>query len=301
MVHKIIVQVALATTLVAGLTISSNASPIIFSTGATNNEMAAASRPGTSSGFEIETADDFFLTNETLVTGATFTGLITGTNPTIGSVQAQIYNIFPLDSNTTRTPNVPTRMNSPADVQLDSRTSGSNLNFTTSVVSPTFTALNSVAPGGIHPMPGQMTAGNGPVTGQEVQFHLMFTTPFDLAAGHYFFVPQVEIMTPGAAFFWLSAERPITATGTPPGTPFPAGTADLQGWTRDQFLDPDWLRVGSDIIGTPAAGPTFNFSFQLEGDVVPLPATLPLFATGIGALGLLGWRRKRTAQANATD
>jgi hypothetical protein len=28
---------------------------------------------------------------------------------------------------------------------------------------------------------------------------------------------------------------------------------------------------------------------------VPLPATLPLFATGLGALGLLGWRRKRKA------
>jgi hypothetical protein len=29
----------------------------------------------------------------------------------------------------------------------------------------------------------------------------------------------------------------------------------------------------------------------------PLPAALPLFATGLGALGLLGWRRKRKAQA----
>ena len=28
---------------------------------------------------------------------------------------------------------------------------------------------------------------------------------------------------------------------------------------------------------------------------VPLPAALPLFATGLGALGLLGWRRKRKA------
>jgi hypothetical protein len=29
----------------------------------------------------------------------------------------------------------------------------------------------------------------------------------------------------------------------------------------------------------------------------PLPAALPLFATGIGGLGLLGWRRKRKARA----
>jgi hypothetical protein len=31
----------------------------------------------------------------------------------------------------------------------------------------------------------------------------------------------------------------------------------------------------------------------------PLPAALPLFATGLGALGLLGWRRKRKASAAA--
>jgi hypothetical protein len=32
-------------------------------------------------------------------------------------------------------------------------------------------------------------------------------------------------------------------------------------------------------------------------DATPLPAALPLFATGLGALGLLGWRRKRKARA----
>jgi hypothetical protein len=32
---------------------------------------------------------------------------------------------------------------------------------------------------------------------------------------------------------------------------------------------------------------------------VPIPATWPLLATGIGGLGLLGWRRKRKAQAGA--
>jgi hypothetical protein len=273
------------------LSLPTNASPVIFSTGATNNAMAAASQPGTTS--EIETADDFFLTSETLVTGATFTGLISGgaTTANIGSVQAEIYRIFPLDSNTARTPQVPTRTNSPSDNALATRSSGSNLNFTTTLLSATFSALNSVQPGGIHASPLQTTGGNGAVTGQEVQFHLTFLTPFDLQAGHYFFVPQVEITTAADFFFWLSAERPIVT-----GTPFPAGTTDLQGWTRDAALDPDWLRVGMDIVGgtTP---PAFNFAFSLEGDVVPLPAALPLFATGLAGLGLLGWRRKRKAQA----
>ena len=36
---------------------------------------------------------------------------------------------------------------------------------------------------------------------------------------------------------------------------------------------------------------------QLEP--TPLPATLPLLATGLGGLGLLGWRRKRKVQAVA--
>ena len=32
--------------------------------------------------------------------------------------------------------------------------------------------------------------------------------------------------------------------------------------------------------------------------VIPLPATLPLFVTGLGALGLLGWRRKRKSRVS---
>ena len=57
-----------------------------------------------------------------------------------------------------------------------------------------------------------------------------FTTPFDLAAGQYFFVPQVELATSGE-FLWLSAPRPIV----PPGTPFPPGFTDLQLDTRSIF------------------------------------------------------------------
>jgi hypothetical protein len=38
-----------------------------------------------------------------------------------------------------------------------------------------------------------------------------------------------------------------------------------------------------------------NIYFAGINEVTPLPAALPLFATGLGALGLLGWRRKRKA------
>jgi hypothetical protein len=36
-------------------------------------------------------------------------------------------------------------------------------------------------------------------------------------------------------------------------------------------------------------------SFDGSVSIIPLPAALPLFASGLGALGLLGWRRKKKA------
>src|SRR5262249_38144808 len=135
--------------------------------------------------------------------------------------------------------------------------------------------LTSVTPRGIHPKPGQTTGGNGPATGDEVQYNVTFSAPLDLPAGHYFFVPQVDIANPSDNFLWLSAPRPIVS----PGTPFPPGTTDLQSWTRDAFLDPDWLRVGTDIVGG-ATPPTFNATFSLSGTLVE-----PLIAVGADAGG----------------
>jgi hypothetical protein len=51
------------------------------------------------------------------------------------------------------------------------------------------------------------------------------------------------------------------------------------------------------ILGGPLPSVAINATFSLTGNTVsqaPLPAALPLFATGLGAMGLLGWwRRKR--------
>ena len=51
-----------------------------------------------------------------------------------------------------------------------------------------------------------------------------------------------------------------------------------------------------------SGGEGFSFDYTIRGIDppplgTPLPAALPLFAGGLGALGVFGWRRKRKAVA----
>jgi hypothetical protein len=139
-------------------------------------------------------------------------------------------------------------------------------------VSSSFTAANSVL-NGIHPFPGQFTGGDGQVTGQEVLFNVIFNTPLDLGADRYFFVPQVQL--PAGEFLWLSSPKPIPAP------------ADLQSWIRNEDLQPDWLRLGTDITHQ---GP-FNASFSLTG-TVPEPSTWAMMILGFAGVGFMAYRRK---------
>ena len=116
---------------------------------------------------------------------------------------------------------------------------------------------------------------------------MLFSKPFDLLADHYFFVPQVELSS--GDFLWLSAPKPIVS----PGTPFPAGFTDLQEWIRNENLAPDWLRVGTDIVGGSPA-PTFNATFSLSGSIVPEPGSMIMLSLGsVGVFGIALVRRRR--------
>jgi hypothetical protein len=221
-----------------------------FSTGAPDGLIGTLSGVSTTTGLQTETADDFTLAAPTLISQATFTGLLPlGATPSsITNVEIEIYRVFPNDSVNPPSGMVPTRENSPADDEIDSATrdsSDGSLTFNATLVSASFTVANSVV-NGINKVPNQLTGGEGPVTGAEVTITVTFNPPISLPAGHYFFRPSV--VSSSGDFLWLSAPAPVAP--------------DLQTWIRNDNLAPDWLRVGTDITGQ---GP-FNASFSLTGD-----------------------------------
>jgi len=269
---------------------TAHAQAFIFSTGAPDGRLGSASNPGRVGVLERETADDFLLGQATRLNKASFYGLLPmGTSlADINAVDVEIYRVFPFDSDVGRTSGpptfsttqVPTRVNSPSDDAFAIRSAGSDLTFSATQLAPSFTVFNSVI-NGINPKPGNQTGGEGPVTGEEVLFDVTFTNPIDLLAGSYFFVPQVGLSGGAFPFLWLSAARPTS----PPFSP------DLQSWIRDENLDPDWLRIGTDIVG----GTTYNAAFTVAGSTTttPEPSTLVLLSSGFGLLGGVALRRRR--------
>jgi hypothetical protein len=131
---------------------------------------------------------------------------------------------------------------------------------------------------------------------------LTYNLPFDVNAG------DVMITEPGgglgdvirfSAGTGAHLSTLVFYSATPGGsladTGFPSAndaiTASIvEGLNGTAVYTPNSSQPGF-MFGQPT---TYDF---ISDSPVPLPATLPLFATGLGAIGLLGWRRKRKAQA----
>jgi hypothetical protein len=252
--------ICIALVLIASLATPLWAATFFFATGSPNGALGALSRRPSAGKIETETADDFPLTETTVITNATIAGLLPVGTPldNIREVEVEVYHIFPVDSVVPESGKVPTRVNSPSDVEIDTATrsrAGGTLEISARVLSANFTVSNTVV--------NNLTVkagGEGPASGEAVEIAITFTSPIILPAGAYFFRPEV-VLTNGD-FLYLSGPRPIVAPG---GTPF---TPDRQAWIRNSNLAPDWLRIGTDIIDG-ATPPQFNMSFSLSGETVP--------------------------------
>jgi hypothetical protein len=86
--------------------------------------------------------------------------------------------------------------------------------------------------------------------------------------------------------------------GSSPGAGYAnGGTNNFYLQIDDFSTTPTFLQFGYTV-----ADPAEDYFYTNQGDgsvsvslvsTTPLPAALPLFATGLGAMGLFGWRRKR--------
>jgi len=77
------------------------------------------------------------------------------------------------------------------------------------------------------------------------------------------------------------------------------GFASLNGATGEFGYSPFFGFTGVDFVtynlSDVVTSNTATIRIEVGAAATPLPAALPLFATGLGALGLMGWRRKNKA------
>jgi len=67
---------------------------------------------------------------------------------------------------------------------------------------------------------------------------------------------------------------------------------------EDQYLlGENWVMIADREDWARFRDRGADLSFRTFVAPIPLPAALPLFGTGLGILGFLGWRRRRKAEA----
>lgn len=215
-----------------------------------------------------EAADDFFYLDPVAfrLDEIRVQGLLTDPSATITGVEVEVYQTFPFDSDTTRTP-LTTRVNGPADDEFAASESSKRgeLAFSVRDVGP-FTVANVITPGS-----GTQEGAVGPgLTGDLREITIKLNgRPLVLLPGagtvptqrnHYFLSVKVE--TSSGEYYWVAGQRPPFV--------FP-GSGDRQAWLRTGPFAPDWRRV-SDVINSSdgTAAPAFNTSFRITGHPLPL-------------------------------
>jgi hypothetical protein len=117
---------------------------------------------------------------------------------------------------------------------------------------------------------------------------------FDITVNANSMTTEIDLLDPNAVTLGSSTgSSPFNLTGS-------VNITDPMSFAQYE-VPASFTRFAVFVQGEPDIGQRINSvsstSFTVTYDytpaATPLPAALPLFATGLGALGLLGWRRKR--------
>ena len=147
-------------------------------------------------------------------------------------------------------------------------------------VTSIITDNTGLAPG--FPGPGTVITLTSPTP---VTLGAAFTKSYTTALGVFTENLIVSLVSPGATSLGIAATGTITETTLISGSLLTSA--------------PVFYSAAYTQNGGPGAqiNASFNDSTTAPPSGTPLPAALPLFATGLGAMGLLGWRRKRKKAA----
>ena len=131
-------------------------------------------------------------------------------------------------------------------------------------------------------------------TGSSGQLALLVLTP---QGGNNYQVAALDVQTVSAGLSTFSASI-STLAGQILGVWM--GTAKVDYTLLNQPSGPDQYTANLALGSAPTIGDLISFGagstdrqYSLSATVVPLPAALPLLASGFGLLGFLGWRGKR--------
>jgi PEP-CTERM motif len=117
------------------------------------------------------------------------------------------------------------------------------------------------------------------------------------------FTNILALSNQGSTDYFLDLSNMSTSPGTILTLPIGDG-GTLVGFTGGAIESTASLIGGCDLTSGQcrSSGPVAEGSAELTLPVntTPLPATLPLLASGIGALGLFGWRRKQHGIRHST-
>jgi len=118
-----------------------------------------------------------------------------------------------------------------------------------------------------------------------------------------FVIRFVEPDTTVSDYLWFAPPGNGPGGGTPTNFYLCSDGAPCDYPTDRQFFDiPETAALFSyggwfDLGVALTQDHLFDGALLVYSDTTPIPAALPLFATGLGALGLLSWRRKRNKAA----